>query len=125
MTALTNSETESWQRSRQALEQKFEALVGRSGSVTASEALKRLQSLAIKYLGPVRSGSGLKYCQEELRALRDQLAPPNLNFTETDPKVGFEPVLGSARAIDTNYCLTNSFAFGGINASLILGKAPA
>ena len=56
--------------------------------------------------------------------LRDQLAPPNLNFTEEDPKVGFTPVTGPARALDTGYCLSNSFAFGGINASLIFGRAP-
>jgi len=59
-----------------------------------------------------------------LGALRDQLAPPNLNFTELDPKVGFEPVIGAARPIDTRYALSNSFAFGGINASLIFGPPP-
>jgi len=59
-----------------------------------------------------------------LGALRDQLAPPTLNFTEIDPKVGFKPVTGAARPISTGYCLSNSFAFGGINASLIFGQAP-
>ncbi len=59
-----------------------------------------------------------------LGALREQMAPPNLNFTEADSKVPLTPVLGQARAIDTRYCLSNSFAFGGINASLILGLAP-
>ncbi len=57
-------------------------------------------------------------------ALRDQLAPPNLNFTEQDPKIGFTPVTGGARPLQTGYCLSNSFAFGGINASLIFGHPP-
>ena len=57
-----------------------------------------------------------------LGALRAQLAPPSLNFDSVDPKIDFTPVTGSARALDTAYCATNSFAFGGINASLILGR---
>jgi len=56
-----------------------------------------------------------------LRALTDQLAPPSGNFTTIDPAIGFEPVTGQARPIKSDFCLTNSFAFGGINASLILG----
>jgi nodulation protein E len=59
-----------------------------------------------------------------LGALRDQMAPPNLNFNEVDPKVPLTLVLDKARAITTDYCLSNSFAFGGINASLILKRAP-
>lgn len=59
-----------------------------------------------------------------IEALRNQLAPPTTNYSTLDPAVGFQPVHGEARAIDTNFCLTNSFAFGGVNASLILGNAP-
>lgn len=59
-----------------------------------------------------------------LRALTDQLAPPTTNWTTPDPAIGFEPVHGEARAIDCAYCLTNSFAFGGVNASLVFGSAP-
>jgi len=59
-----------------------------------------------------------------LGALQNQLAPPNANYTTPDPAIGFAPVHGAARSLDTAYCMTNSFAFGGINASLILGRAP-
>ena len=59
-----------------------------------------------------------------LAALRDQLAPPSLNFTSVDRKIGFEPVLGKARPLSTRFCLSNSFAFGGINATLIFGLPP-
>jgi len=60
-----------------------------------------------------------------LGALKHQLAPPTATFTTLDPNIGFEPVHGPARAIKTQYCLSNSFAFGGINASLIFGPPPA
>lgn len=58
-----------------------------------------------------------------LESLRAGLAPPSGNFNEPDPAIGFEPVTGQARAYDQDFALTNSFAFGGINASLILGSA--
>lgn len=58
-----------------------------------------------------------------LKSLRHQLAPPSVNYTTPDPAIGFEPVHGKARPMQTEFCLSNSFAFGGINASLILGHA--
>lgn len=58
-----------------------------------------------------------------LAALENRLAPPSGNFAEIDPALGFAPVQGAARGFAADYALTNSFAFGGINASLILGHA--
>lgn len=58
-----------------------------------------------------------------LEALRNSLAPPSGNFGEVDPAIGFEPVHGSPRAFDAPAAMCNSFAFGGINASLVLGRA--
>ncbi|WP_374546008.1 beta-ketoacyl synthase [Rhodoblastus sp.] len=58
-----------------------------------------------------------------IMALREQVAPPNLNTEIQDPKclirlVGPEAVKMPIRAV-----LSNSFAFGGINASLIVTPA--
>lgn len=58
-----------------------------------------------------------------LGALQERLAPPNINFTEEDPKVGFTPVIETARPFDARYAMSNSFAFGGVNASLVFGAA--
>ncbi|MFP1632425.1 beta-ketoacyl-[acyl-carrier-protein] synthase family protein [Zhengella sp. ZM62] len=60
-----------------------------------------------------------------LEALRSRLAPPTLNFTSVDPKIGFEPVHGEARAFNAPAALSNSFAFGGINASLLIALPDA
>lgn len=60
-----------------------------------------------------------------LEALRAQLAPPTLNFLGEDPKIGFLPVHGSARAFAAPAALSNSFAFGGINASLVIALPEA
>ncbi len=58
-----------------------------------------------------------------LEALRNRQAPPSGNFSEADPAIGFEPVSGAARPFEAPQAMCNSFAFGGINASLILGCA--
>lgn len=60
-----------------------------------------------------------------LEALRAQLAPPTLNFLAEDPKIGFRPVHGGARSFAAPAALSNSFAFGGINASLLLALPDA
>lgn len=56
-------------------------------------------------------------------ALRDQIAPPTLNLTQADPAAqGVDIVSGPARAIATDYAISNGFGFGGVNASLVFGR---
>lgn len=57
-----------------------------------------------------------------LGALRDGIAPPTLNFAAADPKIGIEPLHGTARRFSGAACLSNSFAFGGINACLVFSR---
>ena len=55
-------------------------------------------------------------------ALRDQVAPPTINLDNPviAPKLDLAPNAARRRRIDV--ALSNSFGFGGTNASLILGK---
>lgn len=55
-------------------------------------------------------------------AMRDGIAPPTLNLN--DPSVETALDLAPLKAVkrDINYALSNSFGFGGTNASLIMGK---
>ncbi|SEO72127.1 nodulation protein E [Salinihabitans flavidus] len=55
-------------------------------------------------------------------ALRAQIAPPTINFNEIDPKIGFDPVSNTACPVETRAMMSNSLAFGGINASLIVAR---
>jgi 3-oxoacyl-[acyl-carrier-protein] synthase II len=55
-----------------------------------------------------------------LLALREGLLPPNINFRETDEAVDLEVVANVARAAEIRTVLSNSFGFGGTNASVIL-----
>ena len=48
---------------------------------------------------------------------------PNLNLKNPDPECGnLDYITGTGREIDIEYAMTNNFAFGGINTSIILKK---
>ena len=55
-------------------------------------------------------------------ALRDQVAPPTINLDNpaVTPKLDLAPNKARRRKID--YALSNSFGFGGTNASLVMGR---
>jgi len=55
-------------------------------------------------------------------ALRDQVAPPtiNLDTPDVDSRLDLAPNAKRARKIDV--ALSNSFGFGGTNASLVIGR---
>ena len=57
-----------------------------------------------------------------LCAMRHGVAPPTINWLGLDPRCIADPVANVARAQDMDFAMTNSFAFGGINASLILKR---
>lgn len=55
--------------------------------------------------------------------LREGLLPPTANFREADPECDLDIVTGRARASAAECALSNSFAFGGLNAVLAFQKA--
>ena len=55
-------------------------------------------------------------------ALRDGVLPPTANFSEPDPQCDLDVIPNHARREQVEYALSNSFAFGGLNAVLALRK---
>ena len=55
-------------------------------------------------------------------AIRDQVAPPTLNLDNPERDTKIDLVPKEARKREINVALSNSFGFGGTNASLILKK---
>ncbi|NDE57112.1 MAG: beta-ketoacyl-[acyl-carrier-protein] synthase family protein [Gammaproteobacteria bacterium] len=51
-------------------------------------------------------------------SLQDGLVPPTANFTEADPACDLDVVPNQARRADIRCAVSNSFAFGGLNAVL-------
>ncbi len=58
------------------------------------------------------------FCVE---ALRSGLLPPTLNLDDPDPDCALDHVAHKARPAAVGVVLSNSFGFGGTNASLVLG----
>ena len=56
-------------------------------------------------------------------ALDRQVIPPTANFEEPDPECNLDVVPNVARSGHLRKAMSNSFAFGGLNAVLVLGRA--
>lgn len=52
-------------------------------------------------------------------AIRDQVAPPTINYSEPDPECDLDYVPNEARNMKIRVVVSNSFGFGGHNASLV------
>ncbi|HEX2094351.1 MAG TPA: beta-ketoacyl-[acyl-carrier-protein] synthase family protein [Longimicrobiaceae bacterium] len=59
-----------------------------------------------------------------LLALRDSVLPPTINYSEPDPECDLDVVPNQPRAAETEYALSNSFGFGGLNAVLAFRRYP-
>jgi len=55
-------------------------------------------------------------------ALREGVVPPTINFIDPDPACDLDYVPNVARDIPVAAALSNSFAFGGLNAVLALRR---
>jgi len=57
-------------------------------------------------------------------ALDRQWVPPTINYANHDPSCDLDVVPNHGREAELKYVMSNSFGFGGINACVVLGKAP-
>jgi 3-oxoacyl-[acyl-carrier-protein] synthase II len=60
-----------------------------------------------------------------LLALQHQFLPANINFRATDEDVDLNIVANESRAALLKTVLSNSFGFGGTNASIVMRKNAA
>ncbi len=55
-------------------------------------------------------------------ALKDQVLPPTINLDNQDPECDLDYTANTAREIDFEYALSNSFGFGGTNGTVIFKR---
>ncbi len=57
-----------------------------------------------------------------IRALRDNMLPPTINYDTPDPECDLDYVPNTARCVEITYALSNNSGFGGHNTGLIFGR---
>ncbi len=57
-----------------------------------------------------------------LLALQEGVIAPTVNYTQPDPEIGLDVVPNAARKADISVAMSNAFAFGGLNAVLVLRR---
>ncbi len=60
-----------------------------------------------------------------LAALEHSIVPPTLNFVAPDPECPVDAVTEGPRPLPIEIAVSNSFAFGGLNVSIVLGRVDA
>jgi nodulation protein E len=74
--------------------------------------------------GHALGASGALELVAVIGALRDSVVPPTANLDEADPACDLDYVPNVGRPMPVRAALSNSFAFGGLNAVLALKRAP-
>jgi len=73
--------------------------------------------------GHTLGAAGAMEAAATLLALKHSVLPPTANFTEPDPACDLDVIPNTARAAEVQFALSNSFAFGGLNAVLVFRRA--
>jgi 3-oxoacyl-[acyl-carrier-protein] synthase II len=55
-------------------------------------------------------------------AIQTNCIPPTINYENPDPELDLDYVPNEARSVDVRIAMSNSFGFGGHNASLVIGR---
>ena len=76
-------------------------------------------------VGHTISAAGAVEAIFSLLTLEHQRIPPTINYDNPDPAIPFDVVGNKARDARVTAVMSNSFGFGGQNASLILTREPA
>jgi 3-oxoacyl-(acyl-carrier-protein) synthase len=57
-----------------------------------------------------------------VQVLQDGILPPTINYETLDPECDLDYVPNQARQKDVRHVMSNSFGFGGHNATLIFSR---
>jgi 3-oxoacyl-[acyl-carrier-protein] synthase II len=94
-----------------------ERLLGQAAGKTAMSSTK-------SSIGHLLGAAGAVEAAFTVLALRDQIAPPTINLENPSVETALDLVPNKAKPMKIDVALSNSFGFGGTNASIVFKKAP-
>lgn len=91
---------------------------------TAQTFGERMPISSLKsYVGHTLGACGALEAWWTIEMMKRNWYAPTLNLTEVDPACApLDYIMGEARSIEADYVMSNNFAFGGINTSLIFRR---
>ncbi|WP_407396455.1 beta-ketoacyl-ACP synthase [Treponema sp.] len=99
------------------------------GDVSESNAVYKVFNRAVpvsttkSYIGHTLGACGAIESWLTINMMNEGWFHPNLNLSEVDPECApLDYIMGDGREIDAEYVMSNNFAFGGVNTSLIFRK---
>jgi nodulation protein E len=90
--------------------------------VFGAHAGKLAVSSTKSMIGHALGAAGALEMVATVMAVRDAIAPPTIGYLGPDPACDLDYVPNEARAMNIEAALSNSFAFGGLNAVLVAKK---
>jgi len=102
------------------LNDKYEtaAILRLFGEAAHSVSISSTKSMTGHLLG---ASGGIEFVAS-LLAIRDGIIPPTINYEDPDPECSLNYTPNVAVKRQVKYAMSNSFGFGGHNASLVVGK---
>jgi 3-oxoacyl-[acyl-carrier-protein] synthase II len=94
-----------------------ERMLGQAAGKTAMSSTK-------SSIGHLLGAAGAVEAAFTVLALRDQIAPPTINLDNPSVDTALDLVPNKAKPMKIDIALSNSFGFGGTNASVVFKKAP-
>jgi 3-oxoacyl-[acyl-carrier-protein] synthase II len=91
--------------------------------IVGNAAAKLSMSSTKSAIGHLLGAAGAVEAAFSILAMRDQIVPPTLNLDNPSVETAIDLVPHRSRKREVNTVLSNSFGFGGTNASLLLRRA--
>jgi 3-oxoacyl-[acyl-carrier-protein] synthase II len=91
-------------------------------SVFGDDAYKVSISSTKSQLGHSLGASGGQELIFAIKAIQDSVVPPTINLTDPDPECDLDYTPNKPKQRDIEYAMSNSFGFGGHNASVIVKR---
>ena len=95
-----------------------QAVKGAFGDLAKKVAISSTKSMTGHMLGAAGSAEAIF----SILAIRDQVAPPTINLEDPDPECDLDYIPNIARDVKIDVAISNSFGFGGTNATLVFKK---